>query len=127
MCFGVIEEFVSLEASDAGDDFCPVLRDVVNLDDALDGAVLAEGAGVEDLYFQFHGVIQFGAFGSLVAQLYQNRLAAAALDLRVALDFQRCYHEDVLLDHLLLFAHFNYYHNNPRPPPPPGATTQPHA
>ena len=98
-----------MKAPDTGDNFGAVLGYIVDLDDALEGAVLLERLGVDDIDLKFNRGIEGGALSGLVAQFDEEGLSVVRPYLGVGFDFKGSYYEEIFLSHLLLFlAHILY-------------------
>ena len=92
-----------MEAPDTGDNFGAILGDIIDLDDALEGTVLLEGLGVDDINLEFNRGIEGGALGGLVPQFDEEGLPVVRPYLGVGFDFKGGYYEEIFLSHLLLF------------------------
>ena len=83
----LIEQLISLKPAHTGNDLRAILRNIIDLDDALNGAILLQCLGVKHIDFQLKRSVHLRAFGGLVAELDEDGFGVGAFDLGVGFDF----------------------------------------
>ncbi len=68
IAFPLVQKLVSLKATYTGNYLWTIFRNIIDFDDSFDWTVLLQSFRVKNVNLQLERSIEFGTFGSFVAQ-----------------------------------------------------------